>query len=197
MDASAKVEAFYSKERPFKKELGILRDLARQTEARETFKWSGPVYTIDGKNVFGIMGFTHHFGLWFFNGVFLKDPLGVLAVAQETTKAMRHWRFTSEKEIDPKQVLRYLEEAIDNQKKGLEHRPEAKKTLKIPELLHQELVKDKNLMAAFKALAPYKQREFCEHIGSAKQEKTRRSRLDQSLALIREGLSLNDKYRAG
>jgi uncharacterized protein YdeI (YjbR/CyaY-like superfamily) len=195
MEPSDKLEAFYSRERPFKKELCILRELARKTEARETLKWGSPVYTINGKNVFGIMGFKHHFGLWFFNGVFLKDPEGVLVAAQEETKAMRHWKFTSRAEIRSGKVLAYMEEAIANQKKGMEHRPEGKKKVEIPGILVEALGKDNALMLAFKALTPYKQSEDCEHIASAKQEKTRQSRLEKSLTLIRKGISLNEKYR--
>jgi uncharacterized protein YdeI (YjbR/CyaY-like superfamily) len=195
MEPSDKIDAFYSRERPFKEELYILRDLARKTEARETLKWGSPVYTINGKNVFGIMGFKRHFGLWFFNGVFMKDPEGVLVAAQEETKALRHWKFTSRAEIIPGKVLAYMEEAIANQKKGMEHRPEGKKKVEIPGILAEALGKDNALLLAFKALTPYKQREYCEHIDSAKQEKTRQSRLEKCLLLIRKGVSLNEQYR--
>jgi len=195
MSTSDKIEAFYNKERPFKEELRILRSLALQTEACESFKWSSPVYTIGGKNVFGIMGFKHHFGLWFFNGVYLKDPLGVLEAAQKGTKAMRHWKFTAADQIDSKYVMVYLNEAIANQQKGLEHQPERKKPVKIPPVLKAALEEDGHLMESFSALAPYKQREFSEYIVSAKMEKTRQSRLKKSLLLIRNGRALNDKYR--
>ena len=195
MNTRNKVEAFYSREQPFREELNILRGLALETGAVEDFKWSGPVYTTNGKNVFGIMGFKHHFGLWFFNGVFMKDPLGVLQAAQKGTKALRHWKFYSQAEIDKKSILAYLREAIQNQQQGLEHKPEPKQEIKIPRILQERLSKEKDLLASFDALSPYKQREYCEHITTAKQEKTRLSRLEKMLPLIRKGLSLNDKYR--
>ena len=31
---------------------------------------------------------------------------------------MRHWKFISEADIDPKQVLAYVNEAIENQENG-------------------------------------------------------------------------------
>lgn len=195
MKPSAKLEAFYSGERAFKEELNLLRGLARRTDAIETLKWGMPVYTVDGKNVFGITGFKNHFGLWFFNGVFLKDPEGVLVAAQKGTKAMRHWKFRSSNDLNPSLVLAYMEEAITNQKNGLEHRPERTKKNEIPHLLLEALSHDQSLHQAFNALAPYKQREFCDYIGSAKQEKTRHSRLAKCLPLIRGGVSLNEKYR--
>lgn len=195
MKAKEKIEAYFSKDGPFKKELTILRELARQTEADETLKWGAPVYTADGKNVFGIMRFKKHYGVWFFNGVFLKDPRGVLESAQQSTKALRHWKFYAEDELDTKAVLEYMNEAITNQKKGIEHLPERKKKVAIPPLLKDALDKDKALKRAFDEFSPYKQREFCEHIGSAKLEKTRLSRLEKSLPLIRKGVALHDKYR--
>ena len=40
--------------------LTILRNIIRSTEVEESVKWSAPVYTIDGKNVFGLGGFKNH-----------------------------------------------------------------------------------------------------------------------------------------
>jgi uncharacterized protein YdeI (YjbR/CyaY-like superfamily) len=195
MDQPAKLEAFYSKNGPFKSGLAVLRAIAKKTDATETFKWNSPVYTISGKNVFGIIGFKSHFGIWFFNGAYIKDPLHVLSSAQQSTKAMRHWKFSAADEIIDTQVLAYLEEAISNQKNGVVHKTTASKAVAVPVLLQEALEKSAGILAAFKALTPYKQREFCEYISSAKQEKTKYSRLEKSIALIEKGYSLNDKYR--
>jgi uncharacterized protein YdeI (YjbR/CyaY-like superfamily) len=40
--------------------LTILRNIIRSTEVEESVKWSAPVYTIDGKNVFGPGTFKNH-----------------------------------------------------------------------------------------------------------------------------------------
>ena len=47
----------------------------------------------------------------------------------------------------------------------------------------------------FNEFSPYKQREFIEHITSAKQEKTQLARLEKVIPMILEGKGLNDKYR--
>ncbi|MBT8280835.1 MAG: YdeI/OmpD-associated family protein [Muriicola sp.] len=194
--SKAKIEAFYNREGTFKEGLDRLRGLALQTELQEDLKWGTPVYTLKGKNVFGITSFKSHFGIWFFNGCFLKDPQGVLENAQEgKTKAMRHYTFSSSDEIVPEIVLAYMTEAIENQKKGLIHKPDKKKKTEIPAELHQVLEKDSRLKEAFKQLTPYKQREYCEYIESAKQLKTKQSRLAKILPMIREGLGINDRYR--
>ncbi|HKL90473.1 MAG TPA: YdeI/OmpD-associated family protein [Allomuricauda sp.] len=196
MDKSEKLEAYYVKEHPFKDGIGLLRGIALKTEAKEDFKWSIPVYTLNNKNVFGICKFKNHFGIWFFNGVFLKDPKKVLENAQEgKTKGMRHWKFQSLDQVDEKTVLGYMKEALDNQKKGLEVKAEKTKKVEIPELLKLELAKDAALKTAFEKFTPYKQKEFCEYIAEAKQEKTKLRRLEKILPMIKEGIGLHDGYR--
>jgi uncharacterized protein YdeI (YjbR/CyaY-like superfamily) len=198
MDSSEKIEAYYEKHSVFKEGLSVLRNLALTTELKETSKWGSPVYTLDNKNVLGILSFKNHFGIWFFHGAFLKDPKNVLQNAQEgKTKGMRHWKFSSVNEIDQKEVLAYMVEAIENQKKGIMLIPEKKEKGKfeIPELLKQALKESKKTLEAFNKLTPFKQAEYAEYIIEAKQDKTKRSRLEKILPMISEGIGLNDKYR--
>lgn len=191
-----KLEGYYEKEHPFREGIAFLREIALKTEAQEDFKWSIPVYTLNGKNVFGICKFKGHFGVWFFNGVFLKDSKKVLENAQEgKTKGMRHWKFHSLNEVDEKTVLAYMVEALENQKKGLEVKAERTLKVVIPELLQSELTKDATLKDAFEKFTPYKQKEFCEYIAEAKQEKTKLRRLAKILPMISKGVGLNDAYR--
>ena len=49
----------------------------------ENVKWGTPVYSLNGKNVVGITAFKSYVGLWFFQGIFLKDPFKYLVNAQE------------------------------------------------------------------------------------------------------------------
>ncbi len=196
MEKSKKLKAYYQKEHPFKQGIAHLREIALKTEAEEDFKWSIPVYTLNGKNVFGICKFKQHFGVWFFNGVFLKDPKNVLENAQEgKTKGMRHWKFNSLEEIDDKAVLAYMTEALSNQKRGLEVKAEKTKKVVVPKLLQSELEKSAALKAAFEKFTPYKQKEFCEYIAEAKQEATKLRRLEKILPMIKKGVGLNDGYR--
>ncbi|MEN8790439.1 MAG: DUF1801 domain-containing protein [Flavobacteriaceae bacterium] len=191
-----KADAYFEKDHHFKDGIIFLRKLALQTELEETVKWGAPVYTIGGKNVLGIMSFKNHFGLWFFNGVFLSDPKSVLENAQAgKTKAMRHWKFSAIDEINPTDVLGYIQEAIENQKKGLMVRPGRKQSAKIPSLLKIELEQNEYLKKQFQGLSAYKQSEFCEYIESAKQEKTKISRMKKILPMIQQGIGINDKYR--
>lgn len=195
MEKSEKIEAYFNRDHPFREGIGALRELVLQTDVVETLKWGAPVYTVDDKNVLGIMAFKEHFGLWFFNGVFLRDSHQVLEQAQQGTKALRHWKFRSVGEIDPILVKSYIEEAIENQRQGRVLKPAKAIKTDIPLELQQALKKDIELREKFSALSPYKQREYCEHVGFAKQQKTRDSRLLKCIPMILQGIGLHDKYR--
>ncbi|EMQ94784.1 DUF1801 domain-containing protein [Xanthomarina gelatinilytica] len=196
MKKVSSVEEYIEENSHFGEALSLLRDLINTTELEETLKWNAPVYTLNGKNVVGFGAFKNHFGIWFFNGVFLKDQNNLLEQAQEKTKGLRQMRFESIDDVDKHAVLAYVTEAIENQKLGKEIKPEKMgKTIVIPKELQIALETNKNFQAAFKALTPGKQREYCEHIASAKQEKTKMSRLEKIKPMILKGMGLFDKYK--
>ncbi len=185
----------WDKVNQWEEELDYLKTILLQTELVETTKWGGPTYTYNGKNVLGIGGFKSYVGIWFFNGIFLKDPHKVLVNAQEgVTKALRQWRFQSKADMDEKLILQYVLEAIANEKAGVHFKPEKREALQ-SEYLQQQLVQDANLQNAFSQFTPYKQKEFIEYIATAKQEKTKLSRFEKIKPLILAGIGLNDKYR--
>ena len=191
------VEAYIEHHSHFGEALKVLRDIINTTELEETIKWGAPVYMINGKNVIGLGAFKHHFGIWFFNGVFLKDDQNLLINAQENkTKALRQMRFTSLDDINTTAVLAYVKEAIENQKLGKEIKPERKKkAVLIPDELGSTFKSNPELLSAFNALTPGKQREYCEHVSSAKREATKLSRIEKITPMILQGLGLYDKYK--
>jgi uncharacterized protein YdeI (YjbR/CyaY-like superfamily) len=191
-----KIDNYIQKHPKWANALNRLRELLQQTEMEETIKWGAPVYTVEGKNVVGMAAFKNHFGLWFFNGVFLKDEKELLVNAnEEKTKALRQMRFNSEKEMDDKLILQYVNEAIANQKAGKELKPERKKGVELPMELTATFQQEKEFESAFKELTPGKQREYAEYIASAKQEKTKLSRLNKIIPMVKEGKGLYDKYK--
>ncbi|GAB5475257.1 MAG: YdeI/OmpD-associated family protein [Maribacter sp.] len=198
MDYSEKVEAYYREEHHFKKGIKILRSLALKANAQEFFKWQAPVYGVEGKNVFWIARFKKHFGIGFFNGVFLSDSKNVLINAQkDKTMAMRHWHFKSEEEIDENGVFAYIAESLENQRKGLTLIPKKKVPIKVvvPDLLKDALSKSTIANVAFKKLSPYNKKEYSQYIANAKQEKTKLSRLEKIFPMIINGKGLNDMYK--
>ena len=99
----------WDKENQYSEEIELLKSIVNKTNLVETTEWGGIVYTYNDKNVLGIGGFKSYVGLWFFNGVYLKDEANVLINAQEgVTKALRQWRFASKSEIKEELILAYI-----------------------------------------------------------------------------------------
>ena len=185
----------WNKTNQWSEELDLLHSILRKTPLVEMTKWGGPIYTYNGKNVVGIGGFKSYFGVWFFNGVFLKDDKNLLINANEgTTKSLRQMRFNSKEEIDEKTILTYVTEAIAIEEKGLAIKKEKKETV-ISDFFENFLNGNSTLRQQFESLSPYKKREYLEFIDTAKQEKTKLARLEKIKPLLVEGKGLNDKYR--
>jgi uncharacterized protein YdeI (YjbR/CyaY-like superfamily) len=186
---------FWDKVNQWEEELMFLKSIIDKTELVETIKWGGPIYVYNKKNIIGIGGFKNYFAIWFLNGVFLKDKKKRLINAQEDkTKSMRQWRFTSKEEINEKEVLEYILEAIENEKQGKIIKPSKKEPI-VSELLQKEMEQNPALGEAFQKFSPYKQYEFLEYIETAKQEKTKLSRIEKVIPMILRNVGLNDKYR--
>ncbi|MFH6769605.1 DUF1801 domain-containing protein [Gaetbulibacter aquiaggeris] len=189
------VEEYIKEHAHFSEALKVLRSIITSTELEEHIKWNAPVYSLDGKNIIGLGAHKNHFGIWFFNGVFLKDEQNLLMNAQEKTKGLRQMRFESIHDIDKNTVLAYVKEAIENQKSGKEIKPEKTKKVLIPEALKTLFQSQIELFKSFKALTPYKQKEYCEYIETAKREATILSRIEKIKPMILKGIGLHDKYK--
>ena len=197
MSVSEKVEHYIAKHPKWSATLHELRAILNSTELTEAVKWGAPAYLLDKKILVGLGAFKNHMGIWFHQGVFLKYAANKLMNAQEEkTKAMRQWRFVEGDVVDKKLVLQYLEETIANCKAGKEIKPvRAKKTLPLPEMLQVTFTKNSDFKKAFDTLTPGKQREYVEHIATAKREATQHSRLEKIIPMVKEGKGLHDKYK--
>ena len=188
-------EEYVELEESFQDELNWLRDILISTELEETIKWYIPTYCVNNKNVIGLIRLKDGVGIWFHQGVFLTDTHNLLINAQEgKTKGMRSLRISKVGEISEEILRDYIAEAIENQKAGMEIKVERGKVIEIPELLINEL-KRKNIIHVFEKFSQGKQNEFSEYVASAKQEKTKLSRLTKIIPMIENGIGLNDKYR--
>jgi len=190
-----RVDAYIAKHNNFTEILTTIREILLSTEFEETIKWGMPTYTIGKKNVAGIGSFKSHCGIWFFQGGLLKDTRKVLSNAQEgKTQAMRQWRFTHDSKIDKNLILSYINEAIDNQKKGIRIKP-IKKPLIIPPELAVLLHDNKVLSISFEALTLSKKREFADYVTEAKREATKAKRLEKIIPMILNNIGLHDNYK--
>ena len=195
MEPNSDKKHVWDKINQWEEELLFLKSIIDKTELVETIKWGAPIYVYNKRNVIGIGGFKNYFAIWFLNGVFLKDEKKRLINAQEDrTKSMRQWRFTSKEEVNEKEVLEYILEAIENEKQGKIIKPSKKEAI-VSELLQKEMDQNPALAEAFQKFSPYKQCEFLEYIETAKQEKTKLTRIEKVIPMILGNVGLNDKYR--
>ncbi len=185
-----------TEETKWQNELEQLQAIINKTILVSTTKWGSEVFTHQGKNILSYGAFKNYFALWFYNGVFLKDPYQVLVNAQEgVTKALRQWRFASAAEIDERKILEYIAEAIQNEEEGKSWKPEKNPMPDIPPILQSALNEDTAFKIAFSKFSPYKQREFIEYLDTAKREATKLARLEKIKPLILSGIGLHDKYK--
>jgi len=161
----------------------------------EQIKWRMPVYSAHGRNAVWLGVFKPAVSLSFFEGNRVDDYLSVLINAQEgKTEAMRHWRFSSLKDIDDDHVRSYLSQSIDISANPIK-KVRVKKEVIIPAELKEVLDSDTTLQSAFLQMTPFQQREFCEYVATAKREKTKHDRVNKITSMILRGEGLNDKYR--
>ncbi len=174
----------------------LMTQLISKMPLKREFKWGNDIYTYNGKHVIGWSGFKDFFSLWFYNGVFLADRYRVLVNASEgKTKGLRQWRFTDVSQMDETKILAYIEESIQTIKDGKEITPETAVPKALEGVLKTALDEDGTFEKAFGALTPGRQREYIAHIGEAKQEATKRKRIEKIKPLVFAGKGLHDKYR--
>lgn len=161
----------------------------------KTIKWGAEVFTYQGRNVVSYGGFKKYFALWFYNGVFLQDPYGVLINAQEgKTKSLRQWRMIKIDDMDAIKIMEYIKEAIEIEEKGLKIKTVIQQASQSA-LLENVLDKEVSLRVAFDTLSLAKQREYSSYIEEAKLEKTKLSRIEKIIPMILKVGGLNDKYK--
>ena len=197
MEKPKDVEAYIRAKEEHSEKLIQLRDLILKYPFKETIKWGMPTYVYRNRNLVGIGAFKKHVGVWFFQGALLEDAHGILRNAQEgKTKAMRQLHYGSEEEIDEEKLNNYLRQTIENEDKGIFVKFDRDvKSIGLPPELKAALNMDAELQDSFNSLTPGKQKDYAQHIGSAKRDDTRARRLRTIIPMIRQGKGLNDKYK--
>lgn len=193
MEDFASVDAYLDASEQWPDEIRALRKVLLGTGLDEDIKWGKPCYSIDGGNVAIVQEFADHLALMFFKGVLLDDPAGVLQEQGPNTHAARRVPFTSVEEVTDlaEVVVDLVDHAMEVERNDvpLPPRPE-------PELvaeLQERLEADPDLRAAFERLTPGRQREYHLHVGGAKQEATRRARVEKHVDRILAGKGLRDR----
>ena len=188
-------EDYIAQSTKWKEELNFLFDILKSTNLVGEIKWGIPVFCLKNKNVIGLIELKDSVGIWFFQGVFLKDKHNLLINAQEgKTKGMRSIKIKNLTDISESIIREYILEAIENQEVGKEIKIERNKEIIIPNYF-VDFLKKNNIEQSFDSMSLSCRREYVEYIDSAKKEETRQRRMIKSLEMIKESIGLNDKYR--
>ncbi|MGG3624555.1 YdeI family protein [Bacillus gobiensis] len=189
-----KVDEFLSKAKKWKEEYEKLRNIVRECDLTEEFKWMHPCYTFEKKNIVLIHGFKEYCALLFHKGALLQDTHGILIQQTENVQAARQIRFTNVQEIvEMETILKaYIYEAIEVEKAGLEVNYKKNTEFIIPEELQNKFDEIPALKTAFEALTPGRQRAYILYFSGPKQSKTRVSRVEKCMQKILNGKGLND-----
>jgi uncharacterized protein YdeI (YjbR/CyaY-like superfamily) len=160
----------------------------------EELKWGCPCYRYNDTNVVLIHVFKEYCAFLFFKGALLNDPNGILVQQTENVQAARQMRFTNLKEIVKLEatIKAYIYEAIEVEKAGLKVTLKKTSEFTMPEEFEKRLNKNKTLRTAFESLTPGRQRAYLLHFSSAKQAKTRESRIEKYIPQILEGRGIDD-----
>ncbi|MES2163623.1 MAG: DUF1801 domain-containing protein [Pseudomonadota bacterium] len=191
---NSKVDAYVSKPGQWQDAYKKLRAIALDCDLSEDFKWGHPCYTLNDQNIVLIHGFKEYCALLFFKGALMQDPKGILIQQTENVQAGRQIRFTSAEEIAKmaSTLKSYIRDAIKVEQSGAQ--VEFKKTAEfaMPEEFLNRLEESPELQEAFAALTPGRQRGYLLHFSSAKQAKTRESRVNKCIPHILKGKGLDD-----
>ena len=190
-----KVDWYFSKDREWQKEIQQLRTIILDCDLTEELKWGCPCYMFGDRNIVLIHVFKEYCAVLFFKGALLKDPKGILVQQTENVQAARQMRFTSLGEIlkQEKVLKAYIYEAVALEESGAKVDFKKTREFAVPEEFQIRLDKNPSLKRAFYELTPGRQRGYLLHFASAKQSKTRESRIEKNIRQILDGKGLDDK----
>jgi len=189
-----KVDFFFENAKQWQKEFEKLRAILLDTGLEEDLKWGCPCYTYNGRNIILIHGFKEYCALLLFKGALLQDTDNILIQQSENVQAARQIRFTELQQIVDleKSIKNYVYEAVEVEKSGVKVEMKKTKEFEIPEEFQLKLDENSVLKEAFEALTPGRQRAYLLYFSSAKQAKTRESRIEKYIPEILQGKGIND-----
>ncbi|QNK68727.1 YdeI/OmpD-associated family protein [Variovorax sp. PAMC26660] len=193
--SNPKVDPYFSKPRPWRAELELLRSILLGCGLTEELKWGKPTYTWDGSNIVVIMPLKETCALLFLKGALLEDPRSLLIQPGENSQSARQMRFTSAAEITRLKatVKRFVKQAIAIEEAGLKVQFKKSSDLVYPQEFQAKLDRNSALREAFHALTPGRQRQYHIYFTGAKKAQTREARVEKALPLILDGMGLNDR----
>ena len=180
MGKDPRVDAFIEKSADFARPILIeLRSIihAAHPLLTETWKWSFPTYTYQGKIICSFSAFKHHctFGFWL--AAELKDEHHIL-----------------DREILTAYNLESIEcsgkTGVNSPEKATKRKVWDQSSIDFPQLFTDKVMES----ASFDQLSPSQRKEYVTWIDAAKTEVTKTNRINAMLENLKEGKSLHWKY---
>jgi uncharacterized protein YdeI (YjbR/CyaY-like superfamily) len=195
-----RIDAYIEKKADFAKPvLKHLRQLVHKAcpGATETIKWGMPFFEVNNSPMCCMAAFKEHCGFTFWKAKLMRDPEGILQVAEK--HAMGNFdKITSVKDLPSDKILiAYIKEAARLNEENIKPEPRKKTVttgLATPVDLAAALKKNKKAQTAFDKFPPGKKNEYIEWITEAKTEATKFKRIETAVEWIAEGKSRNWKY---
>lgn len=189
-----KVDWFFSKKSKWQEEYAELRAIVLSCGLSEELKWGCPTYTVGKSNIVLIHGFKDYCALLFMQGALINDPKGILIQQTENVQAARQIRFKNIDEIlsNIETIKTYIKEAIENDKKGLKVELKKASEYEVPQEFEAVLDDMPELKTAFESLTPGRQKSYIFYFSSAKQSKTRETRIEKYIPKILDGKGMDD-----
>lgn len=193
-NTNPKVDWYFKKSGQWQEAYERMRFIALDCGLTEELKWGCPCYTLDESNIVLIHGFKSYCAYLFMKGALLKDPKNILVQQTKNVQAARQIRFTHVDEVvDMEPTLKaYIKDAIKIEKAGIKVPMKKTAAFEMPSEFKAVLGATPALKKAFSSLTPGRQRGYLLYFSSAKQAKTRESRIEKSIPLILKGKGLED-----
>lgn len=188
-----KVDAYINRSTKWPTEMTTLRDILLGAGLSEAIKWGKPCYSHDEHNIAIMQEMKAFLSLMFFKGALIEDPAGILRSQGPNSRSALRIEFTSAEEItEMAGVIRdYVDAAVAVEEAGLSVAPAEEPEW--ADALVERLADDAEFRAAFEALTPGRRREYNMHFADAKQEQTRRARVEKYAPKILAGKGMRDR----
>ncbi len=188
------VKIYFDELEKWKPELTKLREIILECGLKEEYKWRNPCYTDNGKNIV-LIGCAKEFcSISFLKGELLKDSKSFLQKVGQNTRSAKYISFETLEEIKDKEetLKNYIQEAIENERKGLKIDYAKDRELEFPDELIEKFSENPEFENAFTNLTKGRQRGYVLHFSGAKQSKTRTNRIKKYQERIFKGKGMLD-----
>jgi uncharacterized protein YdeI (YjbR/CyaY-like superfamily) len=185
---------FFDKPGQWQEAYKELRDIVLSCGLTEELKWGCPCYTNQQSNIVLIHGFKDYCALLFMQGALLQDQKKMLVQQTANVQSARQLRFSDVNEVikSKSTIKAYINEAIQNDKKGLKVAKKTATEFDIPQEFQAALQEMSELNTAFYKLTPGRQRGYLLYFSNAKQSKTRMERVEKYIPKILDNKGLDD-----